>query len=276
MNDLVINFTPTGMVPTKKQTPFVPISVCKIIEDVHMAVEKGITIVHLHARDENGEPTYKAEIYGKIISGIRKFAPELIICVSLSGRNFNEFEKRSEPLNLEGNEKPDMGSLTLGSMNFINHASVNSPEMIMRLADKMNESNILPELEVFDLGMINYAKHLIKKNIIKTPSYMNIIVGNIATSQSNLLHIGNLINDVPVNCTWSLGGIGKFQLEANAIAIAVGGGVRVGLEDNIYFENGKLSSNKMLLNRIHSIASLHDRKVMHPKELRTLLKMSPR
>src|SRR4030043_54047 len=119
IENLIINFTPTGMIPTKEMTPHVPVSVQEIVEDVHRAVEIGITMVHLHARDERtGEPTYKAEVYEKIIAGIRKFAKDLVICVSLSGRNFNQFEKRAEPLKLERNAKPDMGSLTLSSVNF--------------------------------------------------------------------------------------------------------------------------------------------------------------
>jgi uncharacterized protein (DUF849 family) len=88
---LIVNFTPTGMIPTKEMTPHVPVTVSEIVEDVHEAWEIGITTVHLHARDETtGEPTYRAELYGDIIAGIRKFAPELVIGVSLSGRNFKE------------------------------------------------------------------------------------------------------------------------------------------------------------------------------------------
>jgi 3-keto-5-aminohexanoate cleavage enzyme len=103
--NLIINFTPTGMIPTKKMTPHVPISVAEIVENVHEAVETGITMVHIHARDKaSGEPTYKAEIYGKIIEGIRSFDRELIICVSLSGRGFKEFAHRSSPLQLDGNQ----------------------------------------------------------------------------------------------------------------------------------------------------------------------------
>src|SRR5687767_9289503 len=108
MHDLIINFTPTGMVPTKAMNPAVPIEVNEIIEEVHLAFEEGITLVHLHARDENGVPTYKKSVYESIINGIRSHCPELVLCLSLSGRNFNEFEKRSEPVELS----PDMGSLT--------------------------------------------------------------------------------------------------------------------------------------------------------------------
>ena len=99
MSKIIINFTPTGMIPMKKMTPHVPVSVQEIVEDVHRAVEIGITMVHVHARDPvSGEPTYHAEIYQNIISGIRQFAPDLVICVSLSGRTFREFEKRVAPL----------------------------------------------------------------------------------------------------------------------------------------------------------------------------------
>ena len=111
MNDnLIINFTPTGMIPTKDMTPHVPVSVSEIVEDVHKATEIGITMVHLHARDPISHvPTYNKEIYGQIIEGIRKYAPELVLCVSLSGRDFSEFEKRSDPLLLDGNSKARYG-----------------------------------------------------------------------------------------------------------------------------------------------------------------------
>jgi 3-keto-5-aminohexanoate cleavage enzyme len=96
---VIINFAPTGMIPTKEMTPYVPISVSEIIEDVHEACELGISMVHLHARDPlSGKPTYKAKIYGDIIEGIRKFSQQLIVCVSLSGRDFTDFEKIAEPL----------------------------------------------------------------------------------------------------------------------------------------------------------------------------------
>jgi 3-keto-5-aminohexanoate cleavage enzyme len=125
---LIIDFTPTGMIPTKDMTPHVPISVSEIIEDIHAAAELGITKVHLHARDPLTElPTYKKEIYAEIIAGIRKFAPGLVVCVSLSGRTFTKFEERSDALDLEGVAKPDMGSLTLSSLNFNKIASVKLP-----------------------------------------------------------------------------------------------------------------------------------------------------
>ena len=103
MRELSISFCPTGMIPTKEMTPHVPVTVNEIIEDVHRAFEIGITMVHLHARDEKtGVPTWHGELYERMISGIRKFSKDLIICVTTSGRDFPEFEKRSEVLNLTG------------------------------------------------------------------------------------------------------------------------------------------------------------------------------
>lgn len=276
--NLIINFTPTGMIPTKEMTPHVPVSVAEIIEDVHRACELGITMAHLHARDEQtGVPTYKAELYGRIIDGIRQYAPDLIICVSLSGRNFKELDQRAEPLDLTGTSKPDMGSLTLSSVNFNRQASVNEPQMIQDLAARMKERGILPELEAFDAGMINYAHYLIKKGLLDGPHYCNLLFGNIACAQADLLHTGVLVRDLPEHCYWSLAGIGDTQLMMNSIAIASGGGVRVGLEDNIYFdrERKKLATNSELLQRIHTIANANERPVMPPAELRKLLNLQP-
>lgn len=276
MNNLIINFTPTGMIPTKEMTPFAPISVSEIIEDVHQATEIGITMVHLHARDEiTGKPTYKKEVYANIIEGIRKYAPDLVICVSLSGRTFSKLEQRADPLYLEGNLKPDMGSLTLSSLNFNNIASANSPKMIQDLASIMKKRKIIPELEAFDIGMINYANYLAKKNLIKPPYYFNLLLGNIACAQANLLHAGIMIKDLPKGSIFSLAGIGNNQLKMNSISIAIGGGVRVGLEDNIWFNSArtKLATNAELLERIHIIASANSRKVMPPEEFRKLMNM---
>lgn len=273
---LIINLAPTGMIPTKEMTPHVPVTVQEIIEDVHQAVEVGITMVHLHARDEQtGEPTYEAEVYDKIIAGIRRFSSDLIICVSLSGRTFSEFEKRADPLKLEGNVKPDMGSLTLSSVNFNKQASVNAPDMIQALAREMKRRGVLAELEAFDSGMINYAKYLESKGLLEPPHYFNLILGNIACAQADLLHASVMIRDLPPNSLWSLGGVGDYQLMMNSIAVAAGGGVRVGLEDDIWYDPSRtrLARNVDLVSRIHRLAEANEREIMTPGELRELLNL---
>lgn len=275
-NNLIINFTPTGMIPTKAMTSYVPISVSEIVEDVHLASEIGITMVHLHARDvATGVPTYKKEVYAKIVEGIRKYVPELVVCLSLSGRDFSDLDKRSEPLMLEGNLKPDMGSLTLSSLNFNKTASINTPDTVVSLATIMKEKGIVPELEAFDIGMINYAKYLERKKLIQAPYYFNLLFGNIACSQANLLHSGVMINDLPENSLWSLAGIGNEQLKMNSLSIAVGGGVRVGIEDNIWYDKArtKLATNADLLRRVHLIANANGRKVMPSKDFRVKMNL---
>jgi uncharacterized protein (DUF849 family) len=274
--DLIVNFTPTGMIPTKRMTPHVPVTANEIVDEVHEACEIGITMVHLHAREETTHaPTYRASVYGRIIEGIRRFSKDLILCVSLSGRDFPEFEKRAEPLQLDGDLKPDMGSLTLSSLNFNRQASVSSPQIIQALAREMKRRGILAELEAFDAGMINYAKYLEHKGLLEPPHYFNLLLGNIACAQADLLHLGIMVRDLPPNSYWSAAGIGDVQLVMNSVAIACGGGVRVGLEDNIWYDSGRarLARNADLLRRIHILADANERNVMSPRTLRRLLNL---
>ena len=272
----IMNFTPTGLIPTKEMTVKVPVTPEEIIEQVLEAAELGANMVHLHAREpDTGLPTYKKEVYAEIITGIRKKNRELIICVSTSGRQFFEFEKRSQVLELDGELKPDFGSLTLSSLNFNKQASINTPQMIQDLAKKMLRNNIRPELEAFDFGMINYSKYLIKKDLIKPPYYFNLILGNIACAQANTLSLGLMIKELPENSIWSVGGVGDSQLPMNAMAIITGGGVRIGLEDNIWYdeERTRLASNRDLIERILTIAKAMGREPYTAKEARKVLEV---
>jgi len=273
----IFNFTPTGLIPTKEMTPNVPLAPEDIVEQVLEVAELGVNMVHLHAREpDTGLPTYKKEVYAEIIRGIRKTNRELVLCVSTSGRHFFEFEKRSEVLELKGKLKPDFGSLTLSSLNFNKQVSINSPEMIQALAKKMLDSNIRPEMEAFDLGMINYAKYLINKGLINPPYYFNLILGNIACAQADILSLGLMIKELPENSIWSAGGVGNSQLKMNAMALIVGGGVRVGLEDNIWFdeERTKLATNRLLIERILEIAKSLGLKPYTNREAREILGVS--
>jgi uncharacterized protein (DUF849 family) len=275
-NSFVLNFTPTGMIPTKEMTPEVPVTPEEIVDDVLEAAELGANMVHLHAREPDTEqPSYRKEIYADIISGIRKKDKDLILCVSTSGRNFFEFEKRSEVLELKGELKPDFGSLTLSSLNFNKQASINEPHMIKALAAKMQQNGIRVEFEAFDLGMINYAKYLIRKGLMSAPYYFNFILGNIACAQANLLSLGLMIKELPENSIWAAGGVGNPQLMVNVMALVAGGGVRVGLEDNIWYdqERTKLASNREITERIMVVAKELGKSPYTSKELRSLFKL---
>lgn len=274
--DTILNLTPTGMVPTKSMTPHVPMSINEIVDDVLRCHEIGITSVHLHARDEEGKPTHRADVYGPIIEGIRKYAHDLVLCVSLSGRTTQNYKERSEPLTLTGDAKPDMGSLTLSSLNFTTQASVNDPSVVKQLALEMRHKGIVPELEIFDLGMVNYAKYLTERDYFHPPRYANIFLGNVAGAQLDMIHAGIMVRDLPPNTYWSFGGIGDAQLSANALAIAMGGGVRVGLEDSIWYDQARSipASNVMFVERIHRLSEdTHGRPIMKPKAFRELMRM---
>ncbi len=265
------------MIPTKEMTPLVPVSVDEIVEQTHEAYEIGITMVHIHARDHlTGKPTYKAEIYEKIISEIRKYAHDTIICVSLSGRDFCEFEKRAEPLTIDGDAKPDMGSLTLSSLNFNKQASINEPDMIIKLASEMKKRNIKPELEAFDIGMVNFAHYLIRKDLLSPPYYFNLLFGNIACAQAELLQAGVMVKELPENSYWSFAGIGDYQFRMNSVAIAMGRGIRIGLEDNIWFDQirTRLASNSDLLKRAKNLADANERKIMTGRDFRCIFGLS--
>lgn len=272
---LVVNLAPTGMLPSKVTTPDVPVTPREIAADVLACREIGITSAHLHARDAAGVPTHCKADYAEIIARIREQAPALVLCVSCSGRHTQEFAKRSEVLELSGALRPDMASLTLGSLNFSRGTSVNSPEMIRDLAAKMRDNGIEPELEVFDVGMVNYARYLIDKGLLTPPHYFNILLGNIASAQATLLHLATIVTALPPRSIWSVGGFGAHQLPMNAVAIAMGAGVRVGLEDNIWLDAARTqpAGNPALLKRVLSLAAIHGREVMTPAAFRKVLEM---
>jgi len=273
---LIINVCLTGMIPTKNSTKYVPVSVDEIVKDAISVYDAGARIVHLHARDTKGIPTYEARYYEDIITGIRKERPDLICCVSTSGRNFKEIEQRSEVLYLTGKAKPDMASLTLGSLNFATGPSINSLDMIQQLAMIMKEKGIKPELEVFDTGMINVAKYLERHEIISGQKYFNILLGNINTAPATIGDLAHLSNSLPKDSIWAGAGLGGFQLPMNTASIIAGGHVRVGLEDSIYYDykQNVLATNTDLVNRIVRIAKELQREIATGDETRNMLGIS--
>lgn len=267
MNTIPISLCPTGIVPRKKDNPFVPMTPKEIVSDVIECFEIGFTSVHLHARDELENPAWEKNYYQKIISGIRSFNEDIVICVTTSGRSTSAFDERTQALELTGECKPDMGSLTLSSMNFLNQESVNSPAMVQEIANKMLELGIKPELEVFDMGMINYIKYLHQKNILKPPFVINLLLGNVATMQSTMLELGVAIESLPTDSVFLVAGLGRFQLQSNTLGIISGGGVRVGLEDNLFMDKNKqiLAKNQSLLSRVVDLAAQFERYPMSAK-----------
>jgi uncharacterized protein (DUF849 family) len=276
--ELIVNFCPTGMIPTKAMTPHVPVAPAEVIDQACQALERGVAIVHLHARDRDGSPTYKGEIYEEMILGIRDHHPDAIVCVSCSGRNFPEFERRSEVLELTGAARPDLASLTLTTLDFPSGTSLNAPEMVVRLGEKMVARGIKPELECFDFGMINAANMLIGRGLLgEPPFYFNLLLGSRYSVPATARHLSGMIEDLPPGSLWSAAGIGFFQLPMNLLAIAMGGHCRVGLEDNIYhgFDRSDLATNDGLVDRLACLSETFGRPLADPVTARRLLGLGP-
>lgn len=274
---LILNLAPTGMVPTRRMSPHVPLQPAEIIADVLAAAELGITIAHLHARDEQGDPTTHKDVFARIIGGIRDRRPDLVICVTCSGRNVHRPEDRADVLGLEGDARPDMASLTLSSLNFSRQASVNAPETIAFLANRMAERGIVPEVEIFDLGMANVLAYLQQRDLVPAPAYTNLLFGNLYTAQADLLDIASVVNRLPPDTVWSLAGLGASQLPVAAIAAASAPAVRIGLEDNLWLDADRttLATNLDLVGRVHAIAAALGRPIMTPAEFRRRLSLRP-
>lgn len=270
----VLNLAPTGLVPTKAMNPAVPVAAEEIIEQVLECADLGVNMVHLHARDPvTGAHSPVATHYAPILAGIRRHAPDLVLCVSTSGRGGIGLEQRAEVLDLAGGLRPDFASLTLSSLNFGQEASLNAPQTVAGLARRMGERGVRAELEVFDLGMANYARYLADKGLLAAPHYVNVILGGIATAQADPLTLGLLVRELPTGSLWSGGGFGHAQLAVNTMALAAGGGVRVGLEDNLWLDEGRtrLATNRALVERVMETADILGRRPYTAPELRGVL-----
>jgi uncharacterized protein (DUF849 family) len=266
---LVINAAITGCVLSKDNTPYLPITIPEIVECAQRVQDAGASIVHLHARAADGSPSYDEDDYCEIVESLRRACGDLIVCVSLSGRHVEDLDRRAAALAA----RPDMASLTIGSLNFATQPSINSPDTIRALAERTLAVGAVPELEVFEAGFINYASFLIKKSVLRPPYYFNIILGSLGAAPLDLVGLGHMVSLLPPGSTWAVGGLGGYQLDANVMSIAAGGHVRVGLEDCIYYDRGRtqLADNVQLVSRIARIAREMGREPATPAEARRII-----
>lgn len=276
MTNLIINLAPTGNTPTRGKTPWVPLTPEAIIKEILRCAPLGMSMVHLHARDDQGRPASDQATWIKIISGIRKELPDLILVASTSGRFFPEPEARTSALFLPREVRPDMASLTLGTVNFREGVNVNNLDLIIRLLECMETQEIKPELEIFDLGMLHLAHYLIGKGHLRPPYYFNLILGHLFGAQPTLPHLGVLLSELPENSCCCLGGIGFQQVTMNGAGILFADGVRVGLEDSLWWDENKTekADNYRLLERIVRLAALQGREIATTTEVRHRLQLA--
>ena len=273
LRPLIIQVAPTGMIPQKSDNPSVPITPEEIALNVTRCYALGASVVHVHARYHDGKPAFEREIYQDIFERIRENCPGIIICASTSGREFSDVGKRSQVLEL----RPEMATLSMGSVNFVTNPSSNPLETIRELAGMMKERGIKPELEIFEPGFINTALYLVKEGILKPPLHFNLLLGSLGSIPAGVKDLVYLVESIPAGNTWSATGIGRYQIGINTLAIVSGGHVRVGLEDAIYHHHAtrEHATNEKLVSRIARIAEEVGRKVATPGEAREILKLDP-
>jgi uncharacterized protein (DUF849 family) len=273
---LIVNVALTGMVPMPPRVPHVPITPEAIVRDAVRCAQAGATIVHLHARDEDGRPTWRRQRYQEFIPAIREQAPGLTICVSTSGRTFGDIEQRADVLRLTGQARPDMASLTLGSLNFRDQASVNAPGTILELARRMRDVGIRPELEVFDSGMAYQVAELLERGELEPPLYANVLLGSPGSAPARAADLLHLVSLLPPGTVWAAAGIGAFQSTVSGLAVFIGGHVRTGLEDASWLDprTREPATNETLVRRCAELASLAGRELAAPQEVRAQLGLS--
>ena len=272
-DELIINLAPTGMVPTAPDSPHVPLTPDEVAADVRRCADLGASIVHLHPRDADGRPSQDAAIFGAFIGAVREAVPDIVICATTSGRLDPELAGRAAVLDLDGDLRPEMASLTLGSLNFPKQASVNAPATIAGLASLMRDRGIVPEWEVFDLGMLDYAAYLRTKGLLGDPVYVNLLLGSLGSLQATPFNLALAVERLPPGATWAATGIGRHQFSMNRLAIAMGGHVRVGLEDNLWWDDDRteLATNPRLVERLVAVGRAMGREPASPSFVRERL-----
>ena len=275
MEKLIITVAPTGSVPQKKDTPHVPVTPDEIAETAYLCEQEGASIIHVHCRDENENPTSNHHIFKETVDRIRK-RTNLIVMVSTSGVAGKSDEERAQPLAT----KPEMASLTTGSLNFAGRKPsvvyTNTWETITFLAGRMLKADVKPEIEAFDVGFISQGIKLVEQKLVREPPHFQLVMGvdgGIPATFDNLLH---MTRQLPEKATFSVAGIGRWQLPMTTAAIVLGGHVRVGLEDNIYYAKGKQAANQEFVARARKLAECLQRDVASPDHARKILGLKPR
>jgi len=268
----IITVAITGSVPTKKDSPAVPISVAEQVESSHAAYEAGAALVHVHVRNDDGTTTSDPERFGRFLAGIRKHCPDMIVQFSTGGRS-GTGKERGGMLHL----KPEMASLTTGSVNFAKIIYENHPTLINDLAASMLANDIKPEIEIFDLAMLYNAAKLVADGLLKAPVHVQFVLGipGALPADREVLEfeLAQLQRMLP-GATWTAAGIGRHQLTVNEWTLELGGHCRTGLEDNLRFDKERLAtSNAELVKRVADLTTKFGRSVATPAEARRILKL---
>jgi 3-keto-5-aminohexanoate cleavage enzyme len=268
---LIITVALNGAEVTRAQNPHLPVTPVEIGADAARCRDAGAAMVHVHGRLPDGTPTQSGEVYAEILREIRS-RTDVIVQVSTGGAVGMTAEERLQPVML----RPEMASLSTGTVNFGRGVFMNPPDLIEHFARTMVAQGVVPEIECFDLGHIANALALVKQGILRLPLHFDFVMGvpgGIAPTIPNLVHMAQ---SIPEGCTWSVAGIGRAQLPLATAAILLGGHVRVGLEDNIYYTKGVPATNAMLVERVVRLARELGREIATPDDARRILRLPER
>lgn len=267
MNKLIITAALTGAEVTRKNQPNLPLTPDEIAEAAYQCYLAGASIVHIHARDKEGNPTQSYDVYKEIKEKIESKC-NIIFQPSTGGAVWHGPDERLQPVEL----KPEMATLSAGTCNFGSDVFMNSQEYIEKFAIRMKELGVKPEIEVFERGMIENAKGLVKKGLVDTPLHFDFVLGVPGACPATAEDLMYMIRSIPEGSTWTVAGIGRHELPLATMGILLGGHVRVGFEDNVYYERGQLAeSNAQLVERIVRIAKELGREIATPDEAREIL-----
>lgn len=271
MEKLIITAALTGNVPTREMTPHVPLSPAEIAADVRRCVDAGASLVHIHARDPEGRPTLDKRVFQETAQQIKRLAPDVIIQLSTGARAGRDWEARANPVRL----LPEMASFTTGSNNLPGIVYENSPDFLLFLAGVFHATGVKPEIEVFESGMINNALFLQKKKLLEPPLHFDFVLGAPGAMAGTVRNLVFLADSLPPGSTWKVAGIGRSEIPLATAAIAMGGHVRVGIEDNLHLPDGRLATNAQLVETAAAIARTMGREIASPAEARRILSLNP-
>ncbi|MGD8397723.1 MAG: 3-keto-5-aminohexanoate cleavage protein [Anaerolineae bacterium] len=269
-NPLIITVAPTGSVPTRAMNPHVPLTPEEIAAAAVRCREAGASLVHIHARDADGKPTLDPDVFERTHHLISE-RTDLVVQISTGGRAGTDPEARAAAVR---RIRPEMASLTTGSMNFPNQVYANGFEVIEHLAQAMVEAGTKPEMEIFEPGMIANALMLVDKGLATPPLHFDFVLGSRGSLPATPKNLVFLSESIPAGSTWTVAGIGRWQLPMAVLAVVMGGHVRVGLEDNLLYRKGEPATNEQLVARVARIAAEVGRPLATPDEARTILGLS--
>lgn len=269
MEKLIITIAPTGNVPTKALTPYVPVTPEEIAADLIDCCAKGAAVAHIHARDEQEAPTTELHYFAETVRLLDVAGCPIVKQISTGARGGKSGEARAEALAL----KPASASLATGSSNFPASVNANDPKLIEYMATVMLEMGIKPEIEVFDTAMIYNAVNLQKAGLLRGPLLFNLVLGVKGSLPATAKNLFFLVDSLPPDAVWSVSVIGPQHVNLSAIAIALGGHVRVGIEDNIYYDKGVLATNVALVERMVAIAKAMGREIAGPEDVRRIWRL---